>query len=300
MPHRDSYIVKAGKLLGGFPFLRSILYRRSAMPNVQSRPCFLTPQRLQPDLPLFIFLPGMDGTGRLLRTQTVGLEPAFDVRCLAIPPDDLTNWQVLTETVLALIEAELQSGVDRPVYLCGESFGGCLAMKVALAAPQLFDRLILVNPASSFRRKPLVAWGSQTTRWLPEALYRLSSIALMPFLAHLGRMTETDRQAFYEAVLSVPQRTSIWRLSLLNDFDVADEHLSQLQQPVLLLASAADRLLPSLAEVQHLEQFFPHAQTVVLPSSGHACLLEADVNLYKIMNTQEFLTEQSQALLRSR
>lgn len=300
MSYRNPHTVEAGKLLDAFPVQRPILHCRSAMPNVQSHPCFLTPERLQPDLPLFVFLPGMDGTGRLLRTQTIGLEPAFDVRCLAIPPDDLTNWQMLTEKVLSLIEAELEQASDRPVYLCGESFGGCLAMKVALAAPHLFDRLILVNPASSFRRKPLIAWGSQTTRWLPEALYRLSSIALMPLLAHLGRMSEPDRQAFYDAVLSVPQKTSIWRLSLLNDFDVADEQLAQLQQPVLLLASAADRLLPSLAEVQHLEQFLPHAQTVVLPLSGHACLLEADVNLYKIMQTQQFLTETSQTLLRSR
>lgn len=270
------------------------------MPDIQSHPCFLTPERLQPELPLFVFLPGMDGTGRLLRTQTVGLEPAFDVRCLAIPPDDLTDWQSLTETVVALIEAELQQSPDRPVYLCGESFGGCLAMKVALSAPRLFDRLILVNPASSFHRKPLIAWGSQVTRWLPEFAYRLSSIALMPFLAYLGRVAESDRQTFYDAVLSVPQKTSIWRLSLLGDFDVEDEQLSQLQQPVLLLASAADRLLPSLAEVQHLEKWFPHAQAVVLPHSGHACLLEADVNLYEIMQAQNFLTEHSQSLLRSR
>ena len=270
------------------------------MPYVHSSPCFLTPERLQPELPLFVFLPGMDGTGRLLRTQTAGLESAFDVRCLAIPPDDLTNWQVLTETVVKLIEAELQQSPDRPVYLCGESFGGCLAMKVALSAPPLFDRLILVNPASSFRRKPLIAWGSQVTRWLPESVYRLSSIALMPFLAHLGRVADSDRQIFYEAVLSVPQRTSIWRLSLLSDFDVADEQLQQLQQPVLLLASAADRLLPSLTEVQHLEHWLPKAQAVVLPYSGHACLLEADINLYKIMQEQNFLTERSQHLLRSR
>ncbi|PSB25057.1 alpha/beta fold hydrolase [Stenomitos frigidus] len=270
---------------------------------VHSHPCFLTPKRLQPELPLFVFLPGMDGTGRLLRAQTAGLESAFDVRCLSIPTDDLTHWQVLTETVVALIEAELEPSPDRPVYLCGESFGGCLAMKVALAAPQLFDRLILVNPASSFHRKPLIAWGSQVTRWLPEFAYRLSSIALMPFLAYLGRVAEGDRQAFYDAVLSVPQKTSIWRLSLLGDFDVTNEQLSQLQQPVLLLASAADRLLPSLAEVQHLELWFPNAQVFVLPYSGHACLLEADVNLYEIMKVQNFLTdltERSQDLLRSR
>lgn len=269
------------------------------MPNVQSHPCFLTPQRLQPDYPLFVFLPGMDGTGRLLQAQTAGLESAFDVRCLAIPPDDLTDWQVLTENVVALVKAELQQSPDRPVYLCGESFGGCLAMKVALHTPQLFDRIILVNPASSFRRKPLVMWGAQVTRWVPEFVYRLSSITLMPFLAYLGRVAEGDRQAFYDAVLSVPQRTSIWRLSLLSDFDV-DEQLKQLQQPILLLASAADRLLPSLTEVEHLARFFPNAQTVVLPHSGHACLLEAGVNLYEIMEAQDFLVKRSQELLRSR
>ena len=270
------------------------------MPHVQSRPCFLTPKRLQPELPLFVFLPGMDGTGRLLRAQTAGLESAFDVRCLAIPPDDLTNWQVLTETVVELIEAELEPSPDRPLYLCGESFGGCLAMKVALCAPHLFDRLILVNPASSFRRKALIAWGSQVTRWLPEFAYRLSSFALMPFLAYLGRVAECDRQTFYDAVLSVPQKTSIWRLSLLGNFDVADEQLSALQQPVLLIASASDRLLPSLSEIQHLEISFPHAQSVVLPHSGHACLLEADVNLYEIMKTQNFLAERNQTPWRSR
>ncbi len=268
------------------------------MPNVQSHPCFLTPKRLQPDYPLFVFLPGMDGTGRLLRTQTVGLEAAFDVRCLAIPPDDLTNWPILTEWVVELIEAELKYSPDRPVYLCGESFGGCLAMKVALHSPQLFDRIVLVNPASSFRHKPLVAWGSQVTRLFPEFAYRLSSVTLLPFLANIGRIGDDDRQEFYDTVLSVPQQTSIWRLSLLREFDVADDQLQQLQQPVLLLASAADRLLPSLEEVQHLARIFPRAQTVVLPHSGHACLLESDVNLYKIMQTHQFLTVRRQSLSR--
>lgn len=269
------------------------------MPDVQSHPCFLTPRRLQPDFPLFVFLPGMDGTGRLLRTQTVGLEAAFDVRCLAIPADDLTRWDVLTESVVNLIVAELQQSPNRPVYLCGESFGGCLAMKVATHSPHLFDRIILVNPASSLSRKPLISWGSQVTRWLPEFIYRMSSIALMPLLAHLGRIEECDRQEFYDAVLSVPQKTSIWRLSLLNEFDVANEQLRQLEQPVLLVASATDRLLPSLTEVQYLATVFPHVQTVVLPKSGHACLLEADVSLYEIMQTHDFLVESSPTLSRS-
>lgn len=33
----------------------------------------------------------------------------------------------------------------------GESFGGCLALRVAAAAPELVCRLVLVNPATCFR-----------------------------------------------------------------------------------------------------------------------------------------------------
>jgi len=91
---------------------------------VMNLSCFLTPKNLRPDLPLFVFLPGMDGTGQLLRTQTEGLERLFDVRCLAIPPTDQTGWDELAERVIDLIEAELKQSGDRPVYLCGESFGG--------------------------------------------------------------------------------------------------------------------------------------------------------------------------------
>ena len=46
----------------------------------------------------------------------------------------------------------LQESPTRPVYLLGESFGGTLAIAVAIERPDLADRLILVNPATSFPR----------------------------------------------------------------------------------------------------------------------------------------------------
>ena len=83
------------------------------MPELTSHPCFLTPNRLQPEYPLFVFLPGMDGTGQLLRTQTAGLEVAFDVRCLMIPPNDLSSWDVLSDQVIDLIQGELKINPHR-------------------------------------------------------------------------------------------------------------------------------------------------------------------------------------------
>lgn len=259
------------------------------MPEIKSHPCFLTPKSLKPDYPLFVFLPGMDGTGQLLRSQTAGLEKGFDIRCLAIPPDDLTSWDILADQVIALVEAEVGKDPQRSVYLCGESFGGCLAIEVAIRAPKLFERVILVNPASSIGRRPWMYFGIPLTRIVPEPFYHFGSLIGLPVLANLERIAPSDRQALMDAVQMVPQKTAVWRLSLLKEFDVPDRQLRRINQPVLLLAGAADRLLPSLSEAEHLVKVLPNAEMVVLPHSGHACLLERDVNLYEIIKERKFL-----------
>ena len=41
---------------------------------------------------------------------------------------------------------------ERPIYLLGESFGAVLALAVAHAKPDLVDRLVLVNPATSYEK----------------------------------------------------------------------------------------------------------------------------------------------------
>ncbi|MBD2089670.1 alpha/beta hydrolase [Microcoleus sp. FACHB-1515] len=250
---------------------------------------FLQPQTSRPDAPLFVFLPGMDGTGQLLRTQTEGLESRFEVRCLSIPPDDLTSWEDLTEQTIALIKAEMRHENERTVYLCGESFGACLAIKVALHSPHLFRRVILVNPASSFHRYPWVQWSTQMTRLLPEPLYRAGCVAFMPFLASLGQVESADRRALLKAMLSVTQESSVWRLSLLSQFHITPAQLQRITQPVLIIASQDDRVLPSRVEAELLTRELPNARMHLLPNSGHACLLESGVNLYQILERCSFL-----------
>ncbi|KYC36225.1 alpha/beta hydrolase [Scytonema hofmannii PCC 7110] len=257
--------------------------------KVELKPCFLTPKRLQPELPLFVYLPGMDGTGQLLRSQTAGLEVGFDVRCLAIPRDDLTSWDVLTNNVLDLIHAELEKSACREVYLCGESFGGCLAQKVAIKAPKLFKRIVLINSASAFHLRPFLSWASQLTSLVPSCLYDIAGLGLLPFLANLSRISRTDRHELVKTIRYVPPQTVLWRISLLREFYVDDAQLSRLTQPVLVIAGSQDRLLLSLEEAKRLTNLLPNAKMLVLPDCGHACLLETDINLYEIMRKQNFL-----------
>lgn len=250
---------------------------------------FLAPKKVNPDYPLFVFLPGTDGTGQLLQVQTESLERCFDVRSLALPQSDRwSDWDALSRQTIDLIEAELANR-ERPVYLCGESFGGCLALKVALRSPELVDRLILVNPASSLSQRPYLYWGASLTRCVPEPFYRTCALVLLPFLSSISRIAVEDRRALLAAMRSVPPKTVRWRVSLLNSFEVSQEQLRRLKMPVLLLAGGADRLLPSVTEARRLASYLNDARVVLLPDSGHTCLLERDTKLYDILHEQGFL-----------
>jgi pimeloyl-ACP methyl ester carboxylesterase len=257
--------------------------------EVNSKPSFIATKSIRTEYPLFIYLPGMDGTGELLRSQTAGLEKAFDIRCLAIPQKHLVSWDILASNVLELIQAELFKNSQRVVYLCGESFGGCLAMKVAVTAPQIFKRIILINPASSLNRYSWVSWASQVTGLVPDGFYHVGALGLLPFLASLERIEKSDRLELLRTMRTVPPETISWRLSLLREFNMDDQLLGKITPPVLLIASASDRLLPSLPEAKHLVKILPKAKIFVLPNSGHACLLEKDTNLYEVLTKNNFL-----------
>ncbi len=263
-------------------------YPSTNLSGMKSLVRFLTPRPVQPQKPLFIFLPGMDGTGTLLRTQIDRLVPWFDLRCVEISPKDLSEWQPLARQVSHLIAQEVGEH-RRPVYLCGESFGGCLAMQVLTESPHLFDRLILVNPASSFRRLPWMQLGSLITRQLPSRAYRYSAYGFVPFLIEPFRVNRRDREALETAMKSVPVKTAAWRMAMLSRFEVERLPLERMAQPVLLIAGGNDRLLPSKREAKSLQDRFPNAQLTILPDSGHACLLETSTNLQKILRQYQFL-----------
>ncbi len=232
----------------------------------------------------------MDGTGKMLDSQIAFLEKSFDLRRLSIPTNDLTNWDRLIDLIAVLIRAELTTELPRrEIYLCGESFGGCLAIKLAIAAPDLCDRLILVNPASSFKQRVWLSWGTYFSPFLPPDLYPLACIALLPFLAALERVADPERRALLQVMQSVDFKSARWRISLLDRYDVSSSQLQQITQPTLIISSGSDRLLPSTAEGKMLARQIPRSRLHQIPQGGHAVLLERDVNLHDNLHKNQFL-----------
>ncbi|BFM41191.1 alpha/beta hydrolase [Synechocystis sp. LKSZ1] len=240
----------------------------------------------RPHFPFLLYLPGLDGTGQLFYRQAASLSTCFNLRYLSLPPHPLTDWPLLSQQVLDLWYEE-QSGA--PLVLCGESFGGCLALSLASQAVSQVEQLILVNPASSFRLAPWLSWGIPLAPWLPDLLYSLGTWAFLPWLAQLERLTAYDQQRLRQAMATLSPAMVSQRLALLQTFALSAFQLSQITQPTLILASEGDRLLPSVQEAAFLQKHLPQAVIHPLPDSGHACLLETSLDLGAILRRYDLL-----------
>ncbi|MCY7322283.1 MAG: alpha/beta hydrolase [Phormidesmis sp. CAN_BIN36] len=167
--------------------------RSTEMPKRDSEPYFLTPHSSNSSHSLLIFLPGMDETGKeLLYLETKDLQAGFDVRCLVIPPEYITDWETLTECTTALIRTALSQTSQTKIYLCGESFRGCLALKLMERIPHLIKRLILINSASSFHQVPWLNQSSWLLSWMPPLFYKLSPIVILPMISAILRVLLDD------------------------------------------------------------------------------------------------------------
>lgn len=65
------------------------------------------------------------------------------------------------------------------VTLTAESFGGCLALRCLAAAPELFERAVLVNPATCFAKSYggllNIFAGMNLLSVFPEQLYQVGN-----------------------------------------------------------------------------------------------------------------------------
>jgi hypothetical protein len=121
-------------------------------------PRWFTPLECGPPLnnsPLLLFLPGLIEVGLGLIKQHRRLGKIFETWCLHIPVMDRTPFIDLVKLVGKTIRSENCRSPNRPIYLVGESFGGCLALAAAASNPDIDLVLILANPATSFGRSQL-------------------------------------------------------------------------------------------------------------------------------------------------
>jgi pimeloyl-ACP methyl ester carboxylesterase len=165
-----------------------------------------------------------------------------------------------------------QLGVDRPL-LCGHSFGGRVAIEMALSQPGRAAGLCLVNSAGLIRYPAY--YGSVGARLLQPKLVGSLVVALAPLL--VGRIfaqPSPRSQRFLDQVLGRVELGVAYDFAnhacpLLPDLvsDVLDR-LAELKLPMHVLWGDRDALLPLSQVAPALAQLGPHT-AVSLLNCGH-------------------------------
>ncbi|XBI06860.1 hypothetical protein VPH35_134836 [Triticum aestivum] len=269
-------------------------------------PCWLCPVdagSTVEDAPLMLYLPGVDGMGMGLCMHHKALGRIFELRCLHIPFHDRTPFEELVTMVEDVVRAEHSTSPNKPMYLLGNSFGGCLALAVAARNPRIDLILVLVNPATSFERseiKKLLSVFSPLSNNACIAItallnYNIDNEVNMALsrmqsgkhpLEALIRLTNNMSSSLkHTNVLDkLPEDTLQWKMKLMKRAaQYANCRLQSVTAEVLLLASCDDNLLPSKSEAYRLQNKIPKSKIFFFEKHGHSLLLEHGVHVSSII-----------------
>ena len=176
---------------------------------------------------------------------TLGPEPAFGI----------------PQATRALSELIEQQFPDRQVTICGISLGGWIAVRLALARPDLVARLLLVVPGG-YREQDWERIG----RMVRVETYRDSAAIWRALFAHPPLLLRLGRPLLYLAYRSEAVRAALGTLREEDAF--GDAELARLKMPVGLVWGAEDRLFLREAG-ERMARALPNGRFVAIAEAGH-------------------------------
>jgi len=206
--------------------------------------------------PLWVLLPGMDGTGLLFEPFLKFV--TAETLVISYPHDRVMNYNQLANLVIEKLP-------KRPLILIAESFSGAVAQRVLQKAPGLVLGVVFV---ASFLQSPR-PFLLRISGFLPSLLFKpMPPMISRGFLLGSG----ADRafvSLFQKAVRNVQPRVLRERLVMI-------AHLRSPQQkvhiPACCIHGAEDRLVPKSCS-RHFTVSFPNLQTQII--LGPHLLLQA-------------------------
>jgi 3-oxoadipate enol-lactonase len=222
--------------------------------------------------PLVVLLHGLGSSSADWPAQHAALTSRYRIAAVdlpghgrsPLPPGPLTV-EGMARDVAALV-ARLD---DAPAHVLGLSLGACVALRLALAAPERVRSLTLVNP---FARVPSAGPGDLARLGLRMVL--LGTAPMQAVAAHVARrlFPWPEQRALYEAAVTslaaTPRRAYVASMRALAGFDARGQ-VAAIRQPTLIVAGDRDTSVPLSAKLA-LARAIPHARLLVVPASGHA------------------------------
>jgi pimeloyl-ACP methyl ester carboxylesterase len=207
-----------------------------------------------------------------LRRSCRILVPELSALGGTVAPDGGLSIRQGAEVVARLIEREWGG---RPVTVAGLSLGGWMAVRLALARPDLVSRLVLIDSA-----------GYRAQDW--ERVQRLVTIAGLPDVDRLYAalfvntpwLLRASRNAFLKSYTSPGVRKILSQTEEADTFD--DRDLAGLSLPAAIIWGERDGLF-DLATARDMAAALPGSTLTVIPGCGHALHLECPDRLIEAL-----------------
>lgn len=240
-------------------------------------------QRLSPEAPLDGDAPVVVCVHGLLTDSLASyyftLGPAFAERGLDVLMYDLRGHGRTTRPgtgyrleqfigdLVAVLDA---SGITRPVYVVGNSFGASVAFGLAAARPDRVAGVIVLEG-----EPPTAEWTRHMADGLADAKTRLAIEEVIGWIAenhgaHTARLSKAANKILQTTTIAddIPRSATI----------AAD--LSAIRCPVFAIFGGDSGLA---AQVPHFETHLENCRCVVLPDQGHSVLVERTAEVIELI-----------------
>jgi pimeloyl-ACP methyl ester carboxylesterase len=235
------------------------------------------------DKPALLYLPGLDGTGRLLFRQST-LRERYRVVCASYPQDRHVSYEELADQAASDLET---TGRGRAATVLAESFGGAVALTLALGRPDLVGRLVLVNTFAHFPHRIKIHLLSLLGNLFPARPSPTSSRAFRGRFFFSPDVDQSVRDDWWQHTADVPMRGFALRLRLIRDVDLRPR-LSNIHVPTLVMVAPDDRVVPPSAG-RELARLISAAQLLEM-RVGHAALVHPQVDVARLLDEPTFWT----------
>ena len=229
-----------------------------------------------------VLLHGLGSSSRDWAFQLPALEARYRVLAVDLPGHGHRPRSRRPLSVRGMAEEVIRVLKDEALpasHVVGVSLGACVALALALQAPERVRSLTLISGFA--RLRPAGATGAL------RMLFRLALLAAAPMRVVAWQVARTtfprpDQEDLRRLAVDSLQRTSrreyVAAIGALLAFD-ARGHLGRVRCPTLVVAGGDDRTVP-LSATRALAAGIPGARLVTVPASGHAphCDAPAVVN----------------------
>lgn len=244
------------------------------------------------DGPPLVLVHGLGSNLSLWRDHIEPLSAAHRVLALDLPGFGVSSKHGVSGRMTGFAEAVrgFAEALDlASITYVGVSMGGQIGLTLALEAPEIVERLVLVSPAGieTFTDPQAEALRQTMT---PQAVASADSSAIRQNTAVNFATWSPDYAWLIEQRHALAERNDFMAYARANAAAVAGmvdepvyDRLGEVEQPTLVLYGAGDRLIPNPylnpqwdteAIAQRAEEALPNADVHLVDNAGHLLMIE--------------------------